>query len=78
MKVAIFGSTGFVGKYLLKTLLKNNHQVYALIRNGSENKINHIENINIINGQINNNTSLQQTMMNWSEILQLICKLNLK
>ena len=69
MKVAIFGSTGFVGKYLLNTLIKNNHQVYALIRNGSENKINNVSNINIINGEINNNTSLEQTIMNCSTVI---------
>ena len=40
MKVAIFGGTGFVGKYLLKSLINHNHEIYTLVRNGSENKIN--------------------------------------
>ena len=38
MKVSIFGSTGFVGKYILKSLIKNEHDVYTLVRNGSEKK----------------------------------------
>ena len=66
MKVAVFGGTGFVGKYILKSLRKHDHEIYTLVRNGSESKIDEIENINIINGEISNNTSLDQTMMNCS------------
>ena len=36
MKVAVFGSTGFVGKYILKSLLNHKHEVHTLVRNGSE------------------------------------------
>jgi NADH dehydrogenase len=69
MKVAIFGSTGFVGKYLLKSLINHKHEVYTLIRNGSESKIKNFNNINIINGKINNQTSIEQTIMNCSVII---------
>ena len=69
MKVAIFGSTGFVGKYLLKSLINYNHEIYTLVRNGSENKINDINHINIINGDINNKTSIEQTIMNCSTVI---------
>ena len=69
MKVAIFGSTGFVGKYLLKELIKHNHEIYTLVRNGSEKKINHINHINMINGDINNQTSIEQTIMNCSTVI---------
>ena len=69
MKVAIFGSTGFVGKYLLKSLINYNHEIYTLVRNGSENKINNINHINIINGDMNNKTSIEQTIMNCSTVI---------
>ena len=69
MKVAVFGGTGFVGKYILKSLTNHNHDIYALVRNGSESKISDIDNINIINGEVDNNTSLDQTMMNCSTII---------
>ena len=69
MKVAVFGSTGFVGKYILKSLVKHNHDIYTLVRNGSENKLNSIDNINILTGEITNNTALDQTMMNCSSII---------
>lgn len=69
MKVAVFGSTGFVGKYILKSLLKHNHQIHTLVRNGSENKLKEIDNIHISTGEITNNTSLDQTMMNCSTVI---------
>ena len=69
MKIAVFGGTGFVGKYLLKSLIADNHEIYTLVRNGSEHKIQHLDNINIINGLITNNTSLTQTIMNCSVVI---------
>lgn len=33
MKVIVLGATGFIGSYLVKDLLKNNYEVYAVIRN---------------------------------------------
>lgn len=36
MKVAIFGGTGFVGRYLVDALLRAGHEVSLLIRAGSE------------------------------------------
>lgn len=32
MKILLSGATGFIGQYLLETLLKDNHQIYALVR----------------------------------------------
>jgi len=69
MKVAVFGGTGFVGKYILNALVNQNHDVYTLVRLGSENKINHIENINIISGGFNNQTAIEQTLMNCSAVI---------
>ena len=39
MKVALFGGTGFVGTYITKELLKNNHNPHLLVRPGSEYKV---------------------------------------
>tara|TARA_Y100000588_G_C14156334_1_gene882785 strand:- start:455 stop:1372 length:918 start_codon:yes stop_codon:yes gene_type:complete len=67
MKIAVFGGTGFVGKYLLKSL--SHHDIYTLVRPGSENKINHLENLNIISGSISNNTDLEKTIMNCTAVI---------
>ena len=69
MNIAVFGGTGFVGKYILKLLIKNNYNVYTLVRLGSEHKIDKISNINIIYGDPTNKTSLDQTIMNCSSII---------
>jgi len=69
MKVAVFGSTGFVGKYLLKSLINHKHDIYTLVRNGSEYKLDGLDNINILNGEINNNTALDQAIMNCSSVI---------
>ena len=69
MKTAIFGATGFVGKYLLKALNENNHEIYALVRSGSEKRISNINNVNIITGDITNPTNLEQTIMNCSTVI---------
>ena len=69
MKVAIFGGTGFVGKYLLKALNNKKHEVYTLVRNNSEYKISDFKNIHIINGNIENQTSVEQTIMNCSTVI---------
>ena len=39
MKVFITGGTGYLGKRLIKELLKRNHAVKALVRKGSEHKL---------------------------------------
>ena len=69
MIVSIFGGTGFVGKYLLKSLINHNHEVYTLVRDGSKRKIQNFNNINIISGNIDNQTSIEQAIMNCSVII---------
>ncbi|RLG12953.1 TIGR01777 family protein [Candidatus Pacearchaeota archaeon] len=36
MKVIVLGATGFIGSHLVKDLLKNNYEVYAVIRNSKK------------------------------------------
>ena len=69
MKVAVFGGTGFVGKYILNSLINKKYDIYTLARLGSQSKISHIKNINIISGDIENQTSIEQTLMNCSAVI---------
>ena len=69
MKVAVFGGSGFVGKYILKTLIKHNYKLYTFIRFGSEHKVEHLKELNIITGDITNNTAIEQTIMNCSAVI---------
>ena len=69
MKVAVFGGTGFVGKYILNALKKKQYDIYTLVRLGSESKISHIQNIDIVSGNTDSPTSVEQTLMNCSAVI---------
>nr|MBA3674661.1 NAD-dependent epimerase/dehydratase family protein [Chitinophagaceae bacterium] len=42
MKILVTGATGFVGKYVIKELLKYDHQIIATVRN--KNSVTHLQN----------------------------------
>lgn len=62
MKVAIFGGTGFVGNYIVSELIKNNYSVTALVREGSENKLDDADKCNIVNGDIEDVEVVEQVI----------------
>ena len=72
MNVAIFGATGFVGKYLLEELKKHDYNVQMLIRKGSENKIDISSNHKIILGDISNKDAIKQTLKDADAIIYTI------
>ena len=52
MKVAVFGGTGFVGRYLIDALLAAGHEPALLARAGSESKVNRREDVRIVAGDM--------------------------
>ena len=72
MNVAIFGATGFVGKYLLEELKKYDYNVQLLVRKGSENKIDISSNHKIILGDISNKDAIKQTLKGADAIIYTI------
>ena len=50
--IFITGSTGVVGKPLLKKLIENGHNVYALSRSEENNKILESQGVSVISGNI--------------------------
>jgi len=64
MKVAIFGGSGFVGEYIINELLENKHVPYVLLRYKSESKISRHKECQLITGDLDNPTAIEQTMMN--------------
>ena len=69
MKVSVFGATGFVGEYILNELISNNYKPYALVRFGSEDKIKDIDKVNVITGNLENPTAIEQTLMNTQVVI---------
>ena len=69
MKVSVFGGSGFVGDYIISELVKNNINPYVLVRLGNESKITENRKCNIITGDIDNGTAVEQTMMNTEAVI---------
>ncbi len=47
MKVLLSGATGFIGRYLLDELLKNDHKIYAIVRKFNSSLDSRVEQINL-------------------------------
>ena len=58
MKVALFGGTGFVGSYIIDELISQDFIPRVLVRHSSESKILKIDSCEIINGDINDDSSI--------------------
>ena len=54
---------------MINELIDMNHKVYALVRLGNDNKISNQNKIKIITGDIENPTSIEQTMMNTQAVI---------
>ena len=54
MKIFLSGGTGFIGSYVLKELLKSNHELSLLSRNNIEDKFKLNRNTKVINKDIQN------------------------
>ena len=58
MRVAIIGGTGFVGSYIVDELLKQGHDVSALVRPGSEHKVRHSAAVRVVFGSVDSTASI--------------------
>jgi len=79
MKIFLTGSTGFVGKRILRDLLENNYQVRCLARKGSEKKISHYKDpvlvktgIDIVNGDTTDAVSLDGKLEECDAVINLV------
>tara|TARA_B100001029_G_C15059005_1_gene456790 strand:- start:1454 stop:2380 length:927 start_codon:yes stop_codon:yes gene_type:complete len=62
MKISIFGATGFVGNYILKSLVKKEYRIKTLVRKKSINKLFNSEKLEIIHGDINDINVIENTI----------------
>ncbi len=73
MNILLTGSTGFVGKQILKDLLNGNHQVRCLVRKGSESKISQYKNgVEMVDGDITNARSLEGKLKGCDAVINLV------
>ena len=72
MKIAVFGGTGFVGSYIIDSLIEENHLPKLLVRKGSESKLALAEKCEIINGDIDNISSIKETIADSDAVIYTI------
>jgi NADH dehydrogenase len=62
MKVALFGSTGFVGGYLVRALLEAGHEPCVLVRPGSETRLVESGRCRVTSGDIADGQAIEATL----------------
>jgi len=62
MKVAVFGGTGFVGSYIVDSLLAHGHTPRLLVRPGSESKVVQRERCELVPGDIDRPEAVAECM----------------
>ncbi len=72
MKVFVTGGTGFVGSHVLKQLSSAGHEIVALVRPGSEDKLIRADNIAVHLGDATDPHSLKGGMQDCDSVIHLI------
>ncbi|QTR49136.1 NAD(P)H-binding protein [Candidatus Thiothrix anitrata] len=72
MNISIIGGTGFVGSYIIDTLLDAGHTPRVLVRPGSEYKLRKTEHCVSITGDINNTLALENCLQGADAVIYLI------
>ncbi len=62
MRIAIIGGTGFVGGHLIDALLRAEHDVVTLLRPGSEGKLNRPDEVETVEGDLEDRKALAALM----------------
>ena len=62
MKIALFGVSGFVGSYILDSIIEKGFEPSVLVREGSENKLSQPEKCRIVTGDIQNEQAINETI----------------
>lgn len=62
MQVAIVGATGFVGSYLIDALLTRHHEPVALVRAGSESKLNRAGECRTVTGDLDDEAAIRSLL----------------
>ena len=72
MKVAIFGGTGYVGSYIIDELINNNMTPRLLVREGSDSKVIQPDQCEIVNGNIEDEDAINETLDGCDAVIYLI------
>ena len=81
MKIFVTGGAGFIGRHLVRSLLKSNHEV-SIFENFTNSNINEIQDIvnygtKIIKGDLNNSKLLKKSLRNIDVVIHLAAKIDI-
>lgn len=81
MKIFVTGGAGFIGRHLVRSLLKSNHEV-SIFENFTNSNINEIQDIvndgtKIIKGDLNNFKLLKKSLRNIDVVIHLAAKIDI-
>ena len=69
MKTALIGGTGFVGSYIIDELIMQNMTPRLLVRNGSQSKLLQQEKCELVFGEVDDKTAVQETVQGCSAVI---------
>ncbi len=72
MDVLVTGATGYVGSYILRELLRENHTPHCLIRGSAENLAVQDEAIEVVSGDITEPSSLATAFADCTAVIHLV------
>ncbi len=73
MHVFLTGGTGFVGRYVLRVLLEQGHKVVALVRRGSEHKLEEArEHVTLVHGDLLQKPPLADVLASCDAVIHLV------
>ena len=72
MRVFVTGGTGFVGRETLKQLALEGHEIKALVRKGSEDKLTTATNVDIQLGDLNDPDAFSDVLANCDAVIHLV------
>lgn len=72
MKIALFGGTGFVGRYLTNGLLNHGYEPVLLVRPGSEPQVYRADECTVISGNIKERETIRKTIRGIGAIIYSI------
>lgn len=71
MKIIVFGSTGTIGKHVIKQALDDGHQVTAFSRDSSKIGLNHVQLLKV-NGDVLNPVSVDSSIANHDAVIVVL------
>lgn len=72
MRVAIFGGTGFVGRYLVAALLDHGHEPSLLVRAGSEERVRESVRCRLVSGDVSSGSAIADTLEDCEAVIYCI------